>query len=84
MQEAAKLAKKAGIKRFCIGSAWRSPHKRDLPKILEMVKAIKAEGLEACATLGMLSLAQALELKEAGLDFYNHNLGSVDIYFSHK
>lgn len=81
VQEAAKLAKNTGIKRFCIGAAWRSPHKRDLPEILEMVKAIKAEGLEACATLGMLSQEQAMELKEAGLDFYNHNLDTSPEYY---
>lgn len=77
----AKLAKSNGIKRFCIGAAWRSPNKRDLPEILEMVKAIKAEGLEACATLGMLTKDQAIELKEAGLDFYNHNLDTSPEYY---
>ena len=81
VQTAAKLAKNTGIKRFCIGAAWRSPHKRDLPEILEMVKAIKAEGLEACATLGMLNLEQAIELKNAGLDFYNHNLDTSPEYY---
>jgi biotin synthase len=81
VQEAAKLAKNTGIKRFCIGAAWRSPHKRDLPEIIEMVKAIKAEGLEACATLGMLNLEQAIELKAAGLDFYNHNLDTSPEYY---
>ena len=81
VKESAALAKNTGIKRFCIGAAWRSPHKRDLPEIIEMVKAIKAEGLEACATLGMLTLEQALELKEAGLDFYNHNLDTSPEYY---
>lgn len=79
--EAAKLAKNTGIKRFCIGAAWRSPHKRDLPEIIEMIKAIKEQGLEACATLGMISLEQALELKAAGLDFYNHNLDTSPEFY---
>lgn len=79
--EAAKLAKNTGIKRFCIGAAWRSPHKRDLPEIIEMIKAIKKQGLEACATLGMISLEQALELKTAGLDFYNHNLDTSPEFY---
>ena len=78
----AKLAKNKGIKRFCIGAAWRSPHKRDLPEVLEMIKSIKAQGLEACATLGMISLDQAIDLKEAGLDFYNHNLDTSPEYYS--
>jgi len=81
VQDAAKLAKSKGIKRFCIGAAWRALHKRDLPEIIEMVKAIKEQGLEACATLGMLSAEQALELKEAGLDFYNHNLDTSPEYY---
>lgn len=79
--EAAKAAKNTGIKRFCIGAAWSRPHKRDLPEIIEMIKAIKTQGLEACATLGMISLEQALELKEAGLDFYNHNLDTSPEYY---
>lgn len=81
VKEASKTAKQNGIKRFCIGAAWRSPHKRDLPEIIEMIKAIKKEGLEACATLGMLSKEQAQELKEAGLDFYNHNLDTSPEYY---
>lgn len=81
VQESAKLAKGTGIKRFCIGAAWRSLHNRDLPEVIEMVKAIKAEGLEACATLGMLKLDQAIELKNAGLDFYNHNLDTSPEYY---
>jgi len=81
VQESAKEAKATGIKRFCIGAAWRSPHKRDLPEIIEMIKSIKAEGLEACATLGMVTLEQAKELKEAGLDYYNHNLDTSPEYY---
>lgn len=79
--ESAKAAKNTGIKRFCIGAAWRNLHNRDLPEIVEMVKAIKLEGLEACATLGMLNLEQALKLKEAGLDFYNHNIDTSPEYY---
>ena len=82
VEEQAKLAKNNGIKRFCIGAAWRSPHKRDLPEVLEMIRAIKDQGLEACATLGMISLEQATALKEAGLDFYNHNLDTSPEYYS--
>lgn len=81
VQESAKLAKNTGIKRFCIGAAWRSIHQRDLAEIIEMVKAIKAEGLEVCATLGMITLSQAIELKKAGLDFYNHNLDTSPEYY---
>lgn len=79
--EQAKLAKKNGAKRFCMGAAWRSPPKRELPKVLEMIKAVKALGLEACVTLGMLDKEQARDLKQVGLDFYNHNLDtSPDFY----
>lgn len=70
----AKRAKQNGSTRFCIGGAWRTPPEKDLPKVIEMIKAIKAEGLEACATLGMLDEEQARQLAAAGLDFYNHNL----------
>jgi biotin synthase len=77
----AKRARMNGSKRLCIGAAWRSPPKKDLPIVLEMIKAIKAEGLEACATLGMLETADAQALKEAGLDFYNHNLDTSPEYY---
>jgi biotin synthase len=70
----AKRAKQNGSTRFCIGGAWRTPPEKDLPKVIDMIKAIKSEGLEACATLGMLDEEQAKQLAEAGLDFYNHNL----------
>jgi biotin synthase len=77
----AKQAKVAGAKRLCIGAAWRSPNKNDLPKVIEMIKCIKAEGLESCATLGMINEDQARELYEAGLDFYNHNLDTSPEYY---
>lgn len=81
VEDAVTLAVARGIKRFCIGAAWRSPKIRDLPEIIEMIKAIKSGGLEACATLGMLTKEQAFELKEAGLDFYNHNLDTSPEYY---
>jgi biotin synthase len=70
----AQQAKAAGASRFCMGAAWRSPKDRDIPKVAAMIREVKALGLETCATLGMLSGAQAGALKEAGLDYYNHNL----------
>lgn len=76
VREAAERAKKQGASRFCMGAAWRSPRDRDLDQVLEMVKTVKKSGLETCATLGMLTEEQALRLKQAGLDFYNHNLDS--------
>lgn len=79
--EQAKLAKKNGAKRFCMGAAWRSPPKGELPKVLEMVKAVKALGLETCVTLGMLNKDQAHDLKQAGLDFYNHNLDTSPNFY---
>jgi biotin synthase len=75
--EKASAAKAAGATRFCMGAAWRAPKDRDLDKVAEMVGAVKALGLESCATLGMLSPAQAETLKAAGLDYYNHNLDTA-------
>lgn len=77
----AKLAKKSGSKRLCIGAAWRSLHKKDMPIIFEMIKIIKQAGLESCATLGMINEEQAKYLKEAGLDYYNHNLDTSPDYY---
>jgi len=71
---AAQAAKDAGANRFCMGAAWRSPKDRDIEAVEEMVKAVKALGLETCATLGMLKEEQAQRLASAGLDYYNHNL----------
>jgi len=70
----AKEAKANGTSRFCMGAAWRSPSKKDMPYVLDMVKEVKALGLETCMTLGMLSDEQASDLADAGLDYYNHNL----------
>ncbi len=72
--EKARAAKAAGASRFCMGAAWRSPKDRDIPKVAEMIREVKALGLETCATLGMLSGEQAQALRAAGLDYYNHNI----------
>jgi biotin synthase len=71
---AARAARDAGAKRFCMGAAWRGPKQRDLDPVLDMVRAVKGLGLETCATLGLLREGQAEQLKDAGLDYYNHNL----------
>ncbi|MET0503705.1 MAG: biotin synthase BioB [Luteibacter sp.] len=77
----AQAAKDAGASRFCMGAAWRSPKDRDVAKVAEIVGAVKALGLQTCATLGMLSQPQADTLKAAGLDFYNHNLDTSPDYY---
>jgi biotin synthase len=79
--DAARQAKENGATRFCMGAAWRSPKERDMEKVETMVREVKAMGLETCATLGMLEAEQAQRLKDAGLDYYNHNLDtSPDFY----
>lgn len=78
---AAKAAQDAGATRFCMGAAWRRPNKRDMETVVEMVKEVKALGLETCVTLGMLDNEQVDELKEAGLDFYNHNIDTSPDYY---
>ncbi|ENX57339.1 MULTISPECIES: biotin synthase BioB [Acinetobacter] len=82
IQEAQK-SKASGASRFCMGAAWRNPHERDMPYVLDMVREVKALGLETCMTLGMLNASQAERLKEAGLDYYNHNLDTSREYYSH-
>ncbi len=77
----AKAAKAAGATRFCMGAAWRNPPKKDFPKVIDMIKAVKNEGLEACVTLGMLDEEQAKQLSEAGLDYYNHNLDTSPAFY---
>lgn len=72
--EQARAAKASGASRYCMGAAWRNPKDRDMPAIVEMVKGVRALGLETCMTLGMLTPEQAARLKEAGLDYYNHNV----------
>lgn len=78
---AIREAKKNGATRFCMGAAWRTPPKEEFPKIIEMIKAIKAEGLESCVTLGMLTQQEAGQLAKAGLDYYNHNLDSSPEFY---
>ncbi len=78
---AAQEAKDNGASRFCMGAAWRGPKQRDLEPVLKMIAEVKAMGLETCATLGMLKEGQAEQLKDAGLDYYNHNLDTApEIY----
>ncbi len=77
VRESVLAAKAAGASRFCMGAAWRAPKDRDIEKVAELIGVIKAEGLEACCTLGMLTDAQAHALKDAGLDYYNHNLDTA-------
>lgn len=77
----AKEAKQAGSTRFCMGAAWRNPRDRDMPYVTEMVKEVKKLGLETCMTLGMLTRDQALSLKQAGLDYYNHNLDTSPEFY---
>jgi biotin synthase len=77
----ARAAKSARASRFCMGAAWRSPKDRDLDQVCDMVGAVKALGLETCATLGMLTAAQARKLKRSGLDYYNHNLDTSPEFY---
>jgi biotin synthase len=72
--DAAREAKAAGSQRFCMGAAWREPKDRDMPALTRVVAEVKAMGLETCMTLGMLTADQARALKDAGLDYYNHNI----------
>ena len=81
VRSAAQEAKEAGATRFCMGAAWRAPKDRDVEAVAELVRAVKAEGLEACATLGMLNEGHAETLRDAGLDYYNHNLDSAPDFY---
>lgn len=78
---AARAAKEAGATRFCMGAAWRGPKQKDLDPVLNMVRGVKALGLETCCTLGMLRDGQADQLKQAGLDYYNHNLDTAPEFY---
>ena len=80
LQRAAQ-ARDAGSQRFCMGAAWRNPKDRDMPAIVQIVAGVRAMGLETCMTLGMLTPKQARQLKEAGLDYYNHNIDSSPEYY---
>jgi biotin synthase len=82
LAEAAR-AKAAGATRFCLGAAWRSPKDKDLESVCEMVEGVKRLGMESCVTLGMLTQSQAERLKQAGLDYYNHNLDTSPDYYRH-
>ena len=77
VRAAAEAAVRAGATRFCMGAAWREPKDRDIEKVAELVREVKSLGLEACCTLGMLSKLQAQVLKDAGVDYYNHNLDTA-------
>nr|WP_232053825.1 biotin synthase BioB [Microbulbifer sp. GL-2] len=79
--EEARAAKAGGATRFCMGAAWRSPKKKDMPYVTQMVRDVKALGMETCMTLGMLNDDQAQELAGAGLDYYNHNLDTSPEYY---
>lgn len=77
----ARAARDAGASRFCMGAAWRGPKDRDIPKVAAMIRAVKALGMETCATLGLLGEGHAQQLKAAGLDYYNHNLDTSPDYY---
>jgi len=81
VRESARRAKEAGATRFCMGAAYRSPKPKQLLAIAAMIREVRALGMETCATLGMLTPAQAQELKDAGLDYYNHNLDTSKEYY---
>ena len=77
----ARAARERGATRFCMGAAWRNPTDKNLEKVIEMIQGVKSLGMEACVTLGMLSESQAERLKEAGLDYYNHNIDTSPEYY---
>ncbi|MGB3810378.1 MAG: biotin synthase BioB [Parvibaculum sp.] len=79
--EEAKKAKEAGASRYCMGAAWRSPKDRDMDAVCAMIEGVRAMGMETCMTLGMLSVEQTLRLKDAGLDYYNHNIDTSEDYY---
>jgi len=79
--DAARAARQAGASRFCMGAAWRNPRGRNFERVLEMVERVRAEGLETCMTLGMLDEQQTRRLKDAGLDYYNHNLDTSPEFY---
>ncbi|MBI5919583.1 MAG: biotin synthase BioB [Nitrosomonadales bacterium] len=78
---AAKAAQAGGADRFCMGAAWREPSEEDMAAVVEMVKAVRDLGMETCATLGMLNDAQTAQLKDAGLDYYNHNIDTAPEFY---
>ena len=78
---AARAARDKGATRFCMGAAWRGPKQRDLDQVVEMIKAVRGLGMETCATLGLLKDGQAEQLREAGLDYYNHNIDTAPEFY---
>ncbi len=82
VRQAARAAKHVGATRFCMGAAWRSPKEKDFLAVLEMVDAVKTIGLETCLTVGMLDDQQTVRLKQAGLDFYNHNIDCSESFYA--
>jgi len=81
VRAAARKAKAAGSQRFCMGAAWRRPKNRQIDQVIELLQVVRDEGLETCMTLGMLTAAQADRLKDAGLDYFNHNLDTSPEYY---
>ncbi|WP_339052259.1 biotin synthase BioB [Candidatus Lariskella endosymbiont of Epinotia ramella] len=81
VMNAARSAKESGATRFCMGAAWRSPSSKDLMQTIEMIKGVKSLGMETCATFGLLNSSQASLLKEAGLDYYNHNIDTSEDFY---
>jgi biotin synthase len=81
VKHAATKAKQEGAARFCMGAAWRSPKEKDFQAVLEMVKEVKSLGMETCVTMGMLNDDQTSRLKQAGLDYYNHNLDCSESFY---
>ena len=77
----ARRAKEAGASRYCMGAAWREPKERDMPAIVAMIKGVREMGMETCMTLGMLSPEQTIQLKDAGLDYYNHNIDTSEEFY---
>ena len=77
----ARVAKSRGASRFCMGAAWRGPKPRDIEKLQELIRAVKDLGLETCGTFGLLEEGMAEDLKEAGLDYYNHNLNTAPEHY---
>lgn len=83
VQAAARQAKQRGATRFCMGAAWRRPKGKAFEQVIDIIKSVKSEGLEACMTLGMLDAQQAQQLKQAGLDYYNHNVDTSEAFYPH-
>lgn len=81
VRQAARRARESGAERFCMGAAWRRPRDRQIDQVIELLKVVREEGMETCLTLGMLTGEQAEKLREAGLDYYNHNLDSSPEYY---